>query len=430
MRITLSRMILLSGLMHAGLVGAAATARFSASLPKPPPQACQVKLVKRADVPVPKLPKLKEEPPKKMPEPVVEKKKEAPVLEAKTKAPVEERKPDVPPVAREVVQVDMTLVMERPLAKREQKAPPAQPKETNFVPAADIDLSLDVPQPPRPAQAAGGSPRGSVKSPTAAQPNAGAGYVAMAMEIGAEKASRPGSGPGKSPGVSTGTSRLGLTAKAHAATLDDVGMTLDIQRGGGNGGNALYAGQGKSSKGTSKPGGVLSSGGTGLGGIEMPSGLLAGENTGRPAAAAAASGTHGQGTGTPGIMVRQAEGQIALGAPLPFKLADVGDETTSGSAYLSRSAQLKKFLEGRRLPSAPVTRSLEACGLAGLSYSSTQVVLQFANGKQQVITMLAGEPYPRFELRLASAGGQNVSVGTKLQEITVCLQTLQHVLKE
>jgi hypothetical protein len=138
------------------------------------------------------------------------------------------------------------------------------------------------------------------------------------------------------------------------------------------------------------------------------------------------------------MILRHAEGQIPLGAPLAFRLADVGDETNSGSAYLARSTQLKKLLDGQRLPSAPVTVPVSTVDsqaqrgdrLVGVSYSRTQIVLQYASGKQQVITLAPDEPYPRFELRLASNGSQNVAVGSKLEEITTCLQTLQHVLKE
>ncbi len=126
-------------------------------------------------------------------------------------------------------------------------------------------------------------------------------------------------------------------------------------------------------------------------------------------------------------------GSISLGKPLPFKLAAVETETHSGNAYVRRSTQLKRFLDQQRLPASPVTKVLKGKrgqrqGVVAISYSRTQVVLQYASGKQHVITFDYNEPYPRFELRQSGKGIKSVSVGTKLEEISTCLSLLQHVL--
>ena len=432
MRITMSRMILLSGLLHLGMVGAAATAKFTAA-PRTPPLAFQVKLVKRADAPRVMMARAREEPPPKKPPAPALREKAAPIVQARKEVPTETKKPEISPVPREV-RVDMTLAMARPDPKPRAQSP-ARPSAAGRARAADIDMNLEIPLEARPSPGSGGGAAGAARGPAVAQPNAGAGYLAMAMDVTTGKAARPGAGPARNPGVSTGNSLLGFTGRAHAATWDGMGMNLDIQRGGGKGGNGPVPGQGTGSTRGSKPGRLLASGGAGLGNIEISTGLIPGEGSGRPSATAG-HGPGGQGTPAPRMIVRQAAGQIPLGAPLSFKLAAVGDETVSGSAYLSRSAQLKKFLDTRPLPGAPVTipvpdGSAPAFpGLVGVSCSSTQIVLQFANGKQQVVALDPGEPYPRFELRLASAGGRDLSVGTKLEEITACLQTLQQVLKE
>ena len=435
MRITLSRMILLSGLLHTSLAVAAVTAKFPGHARIPSPPSVQVKLVRRAEVPKLKLPEPREEPQRKnAPEPILERKK-APVLEARNEIPVEKKKPEMVPLPQEI-EVDMTLARDLPTPKVQTVMNPEQPKSAGRIRAADIDLNLEIAGKTQPSAAPQDSNQG-VPSSHAIVSNAGAGYVSMAMDIAPEKSARPGAGEGKNPGVSTGRSILGLAAKAHAATLDTVSMSLDIQQGGGKGMKPSAGAQQTAAKGEGRPARVLSIGGQGLGGIELGSGLFPKEGSGKPAVASANASSQ---LGTPGakMILRHAEGQIPLGAPLAFRLADVGDETNSGSAYLARSTQLKKLLDGQRLPSAPVTVPVSTVDsqaqrgdrLVGVSYSRTQIVLQYASGKQQVITLAPDEPYPRFELRLASNGSQNVAVGSKLEEITTCLQTLQHVLKE
>jgi hypothetical protein len=99
---------------------------------------------------------------------------------------------------------------------------------------------------------------------------------------------------------------------------------------------------------------------------------------------------------------------------------------------------LKRLLEQQALPDTPVTVSTaDAAGarkgsnsLTAISYSRAQVVLQYANGKQHVISLVQGEPYPRFEMRRSVDGAESVPVGTKLEEITSCLSALQQILKE
>jgi len=138
------------------------------------------------------------------------------------------------------------------------------------------------------------------------------------------------------------------------------------------------------------------------------------------------------------VTLQTSKGSIRLGTPLAFALAGVGSETHTGSAYVRNSTHLKRLLEQRALPEEPVTVSTEeATGgrngsnrLIAVSYSRAQVVLQYANGKQHVINLVQGEPYPRFDMRLSADGTGSVPVGTKLEEITSCLSTLQQVLKE
>ncbi len=171
----------------------------------------------------------------------------------------------------------------------------------------------------------------------------------------------------------------------------------------------------------------------------MPSGILEGEGHGKgygkgPAPVQAPSAAKAPVR----VTLQTSKGSIRLGTPLAFALAGVGSETHTGSAYVRNSTHLKRLLEQRALPEEPVTVSTEeATGgrngsnrLIAVSYSRAQVVLQYANGKQHVINLVQGEPYPRFDMRLSADGTDSVPVGTKLEEITSCLSTLQQVLKE
>jgi hypothetical protein len=176
--------------------------------------------------------------------------------------------------------------------------------------------------------------------------------------------------------------------------------------------------------------------GKGPGGIDLPVGILEGKGDGKGHARAV------QSPPTPKASVRvtlqTSKGSIRLGAPLAFALADVGSETHTGSAYIRNSTHLKRLLEQQALPDTPVTVSTGAPSGAGkgsnrltaISYSRAQVVLQYANGKQHVVSLVQGEPYPRFEMRRSVDAAASVPVGTKLEEITSCLATLQQILKE
>jgi hypothetical protein len=177
--------------------------------------------------------------------------------------------------------------------------------------------------------------------------------------------------------------------------------------------------------------------GKAVGGIDLPFGILEGQGSG--------TGTgRGVPTAVPApkapvrVTLQTSKGSIQLGAPLAFALADVGSETHTGSAYTRNSTQVKRLLEQQALPDEPVTVSTAdtidaqkgSNRLIAVSYSRAQVVLQYGNGKQHVVTLVPGEPYPRFEMRRSADGAKSVPVGTKLQEITSCLSTLQQFLKE
>lgn len=391
-------------------------------------------MVRRAEIPWLKLPEPKVQTPQnKTPEPIVAK-KEAPVPEVKKEAPPVEKVKRRVPLPREV-DIDMTLVTDAPLPKVQVASAPAQPRSPVRIRAADMDMELEIAAEPRPSSTPPGSAQGRSRAQAISPANVGAGYLSMSMEIAPEKVTRPGAGKGRTPGISAGRSILGFGAKAHAATLDDVLMSLDIQQGGGNGMKSRTPGNLMGTGGKGKPARVLSTGSRGMGSIELPLGLPGNDGSGQ--AVLASAGPSSQ-QGTPGarMIVQHAEGSIALGVPLAFRLADVGDETVSGSAYLARSVQLKRLLESYSLPSTPVTVPIDETDgvsrqgdrIVSMSYCKNQIVLQFGSGKQQVVTLAADEPYPGFELRLAPNGSQNVPVGSKLEEITVCLQALQHVL--
>lgn len=328
-----------------------------------------------------------------------------------------------------VKDVDMDLQVLRdapakaPVPEKPQTSPP---RKSPTVAAVDVPMEIAQPRPSQPA--------GTVVAPSAPAPvvraAAAADFVALPMDV------TPGDGaPTGKPGA-TGTAEKTSSAKPLFATRQaegDVGLSMNIGVGDRSGKPSRSEDEG-SIKGESPSPHLLGVSRKSVGGVDLGTGWMVakekeparpvGPEPARPVAR---------------IPVRQGPGQIPLGAPLAFRLGDVGDETNSGSAYLARSTQLKKFLDGKRLPAGSVTICLDEQGggatgvggeVVGLSYSNSQIVLQFATGKQQVVTLVPGEPYPRFELRLAAGGASNVSVGTKLEEITSCLQTLQRVLKE
>jgi len=262
------------------------------------------------------------------------------------------------------------------------------------------------------------------------RPSTAADFVALPMDVASEKGTPKGSPGGAGTAEKVSAARPLFTARAAE---DAVGLSMNLNVGEGKG-NVSRSGSEGSIKGESSSARLLGGNPKNLGGIDLGSGMIVAKQK-EPARPVEPEPPRA----AVRIPLRQGPGQIPLGTPLAFRLADVGEETNSGSAYLTRSTQLKKFLDGKRLPGAPVTISLEEQGgsvsegngeVVGLSYSNSQIVLQYATGKQQVVTLVPGEPYPRFELRLAAGGASNVSVGTKLEEITSCLQTLQRVLKE
>ncbi len=323
------------------------------------------------------------------------------------------------------VDMDLQIVRDAPAAVPVSGKPQAAPPRRSPT-AAAVDLSMEIAQPKPSPQA------GTVVAPPAPAPvvraAAAAEFVALPMDV----ASGPGTAAGK-PGA-TGTAEKSLPAKplfAARRTEGDVSLSMNLGDGSGK---PSRSGNEGSIKGESRTARLIGVNQKSLGGIDLGSGWMAAEKK-QPARPVGPEPVRPAAR----IPVRQGPGQIPLGAPLAFRLGDVGDETNSGSAYLARSTQLKKFLDGKRLPAAAVTVSLDEQGggatgaggeLVGLSYSNSQIVLQFSTGKQQVVTLVPGEPYPRFELRLAAGGASDVSVGTKLEEITSCLQTLQRVLKE
>jgi len=256
-----------------------------------------------------------------------------------------------------------------------------------------------------------------------------ADYVSLSMEIPTETRAGP---PSKTPVSAKGkpSSRPLLMASGNTALQADIPMALDV---GTNAVKASGPPVKSSGKGKAKTGGLVAS--KGVGGIEMSSGILVGGEWGRGGEKPAAQPSTAPATVR--MIQRSANGSIPLGRPLSFRLADVGSETQSGSAYLRTSTMLKRYLDAKHLSSQPVTvsvnpgagRKIGSEDLVGVSYSSSQVVLQYASGKQQVVSLVKGEPFPKFELRRASQGSGTVSVGTKLDEIDSCLNTLQRVLE-
>lgn len=361
---------------------------------------------------------------------------DVPLLESRK----EQRQPEPVCVDRsnatqERVQVAMVQDLEMDLKIVRDAPPPVTVSETS--PAArsrkaptvaPVDLSMEIVQPADRRHAARAVP---VAAPAAmVRPAAAADFVALPMDVASEK--------GRPAGISVGT---GASEKAPSAkplfsareTEGDVGVSMDLGPGEGRGKPSRSGAEGTIEK-EGRSARLFNGNEKSLGGIDLGSGWMVAEKKTEPKPA-------GPEPARPAarIPLRQGPGQIPLGTPLAFRLGDVGDETNSGSAYLARSTQLKKFLDGRRLPGTAVTVSVEEQGggasgaseeVVGVSYSRSQIVLQFATGKQQVVTLVPGEPYPRFELRLAAGAASNVPVGTKLEEITACLQTLQRVLKE
>jgi hypothetical protein len=369
--------------------------------------------------------------------------KKAVVVPEKKPIPVEERKPRAIPSPQNL-DLDMTLAKDTQTLVDTSPVRSVQPKSTQTIQVAGIDLDMEIVNRHPPGRTSPASVMSAPSKSAGITASQTADYLSVPMDIAPKESTAKGTSQGKNRGAKTGSCNPVLSARAPVASLDHLSMTLetsDKPRGlSGPGGSGVFGGQ-STARGGNSSAKLLSMNTKSLGGIEVPVGLIGGEGfgtgmgTGMGRHASPSSGHDA----TPVRMIQhKAIGQIALGTPLAFRLADVNEETLSGSAYLSRSTQLKRFLEKQMLPSAPVTISMgtdisNATGaqdLVAISYSSTQIILQFENGKQQVITFVVGEPYPRFELRLASSGSQRLVAGTKLEEITSCLQTLQHIMKE
>lgn len=328
-----------------------------------------------------------------------------------------------------VKDVDMDLQILRdapataPVSEKPQTSPPRQ---SPTVAAVDLPMEIAPPRPSQPAEpvVARLAPAPVVRAAAAAD------FVALPMDVAA------GHGAASGELGATGTAEKSSSAKplfGPQQVEGDVGLSMNLGLGDRSGKPSRSGNEG-SIKGESPSAHLLGVSRKSLGGVDLGAGWMVTQEK-QPARPVGPEPVRPVAR----IPLRQGPGQIPLGAPLAFRLGDVGDETNSGSAYLARSTQLKKFLDGKRLPAGSVTISFDEQGgiatgvggeVVGLSYSNSQIVLQFATGKQQVVTLVPGEPYPRFELRLAAGGASNVSVGTKLEEITSCLQTLQRVLKE
>jgi hypothetical protein len=356
------------------------------------------------------------------------------IISNKNLKPIEEKKPKVVIRSPKQLDLDMTLAEDGPTPLKTKDMEPVQLKSMQTVQVAAIDMNMEIVKgrhtggPSRVVATAAPSKRPGIVS------SQSGGYLSVPMDIAPEASTAKGVSQGKNLGAKMGSSGVLLSTRTRAASLDHVSMTLEIpkkQQGlSGTGGHSLAKGEHRSTR-------LLALNTKCVGGVDLPPGLIGGEGTGKESGKVASPSTQ---CSPPPVRIieRRAVGQIALGTPLAFRLADVEEETRSGSAYLSRSTQLKRFLDYHRLPDTPVTVSIgdgirneQGTGnLIAVSYSNTTIILQFANGKQQVITLVPGEPYPRFELRLASNGSQRLPVGTKLEEITVCLQTLQNIFKE
>jgi hypothetical protein len=398
-------------------------------------------------------------------------KKKTLVASRKTFVPPPVETEEEEPKPLELEWVDMELVDDREPEKPEpvkepEKVPPRQPVKIAMVKDLDLDIQIaeDVPAPTVPQEpreipkqaipkmrasavdvemelmeqpAPEKPPRVVAPAPKRTQPvvrsAAGADYVSLPMEMASQAASFPTTAKVSNQPARKGTPHQRIIAKGPSGPAADVPMSLDI--GEKREGLSRSGPQGTIKKET-KAARFAAVTGKGLGGIDLPVGILEGKGDGKGL---------GRGVQTPPtpkasvrVTLQTSKGSIRLGAPLAFALADVGSETHTGSAYIRNSTRLKRLLEQQALPDKPVTVSTaDAPGarkgsnsLTAISYSRAQVVLQYANGKQHVVSLVQGEPYPRFEMRRSDDGTASVPVGTKLEEITSCLTTLQQILKE
>ncbi len=347
----------------------------------------------------------------------------------KREPPKETKRPPVTVVAAKDLEMDMEIVRdvpaEVPVVPRKERPKESLPKMRLSAVDVEMDLVEVEPEPEKPRRVA---PAPATPKPVHLAA-AGADFVAMPMEI--EAASRPvleGAAPRAGETPRKGVSRPGSLVKGPTAAVPDLALSMEIGERPAPVSRSVRHGTIKKKTGAS--GLVSVDGGNGKG-IDLDLGMLASSKPSKGAGAARPRPAPAPKKPVR-LTSRRVEGSIALGTPLAFALADVEGETHSGSAYVRKSSQLKRWLDQQHLPETPVTiPSPDGWGgVTAVSCSRDQVVLQYASGKQQVITLVEGEPYPRFELRLSGAGKGTVRVGTKLEEITSCITTLQHILKE
>ena len=321
-----------------------------------------------------------------------------------------------------------------PLVPREPEQAPRQALPQMRASVLDMDMEImEQPTPEKPPRVI--APAAQRKQPVMRTPS-GADHVHLPMEIAPQSSSFRATAQVSNQPARKGTAHRTLIAQGRAGPAVDVPMSLDI--GKKTAGVSRIGSQGTIDKET-RAARFVAVTGKGVGGIELPVGILEGEGYGK--------GSQGRPESTPPpsahktpvrVTLQTSVGSIRLGTSLAFALADVGSETHTGNAYVRKSAHLKRLLDQQALPEAPVTVSTEDAAedrkgsnpLIAVSYSREQVVLQYANGKQHVVSLVQGEPYPRFEMRRSSDGSGTVPVGTKLEEITACLSTLQQILKE
>jgi hypothetical protein len=342
----------------------------------------------------------------------------------------------MPKMRASALDLDMQIVEEVPEPVVPQAPRKVQQQALPKMRASALDVEMEIIDQPPPEE----PPRVVATVAPTQQPvirtHSGADYVSLPMEIAPQASPFPTTAMPSNQPAQKGTAHRMLIAKGPAGPAADVPMSLDI---GEKRESVSRSGRQGSIKKETKGARFAAVTGKGVGGIDLPTGILEGEGHGRGYGKGVAKAPIPSAAKKPvRVTLQTSKGSIRLGTPLAFALADVGSETHTGSAYIRNSAQLKRLLEQRALPEAPVTVSTEEAmvgrtgsnRLIAVSYSRAQVVLQYANGKQHVITFVPGEPYPRFDMRRSADGAESVPVGTKLEEITSCLSTLQQVLKE
>jgi hypothetical protein len=338
----------------------------------------------------------------------------------------------MPKMRASALDMDMQIVEEapEPVVPQEPREVPKQALPKMRASVMDVDMEIMDQAPPEEL------PRVVAPVPQPKQPvirtTSGADYVSLPMEMVPEGPSFPTTAVPSNQPARKGTAHRTLIAKGPSGPVTDVPMSLDI---GEKRETVSRSGRQGSIKKETKGARFAAVTERGVGGIDLPSGILEGEGQKRGPVPVQA---HSVAKAPVRVTLQTSKGSIRLGTPLAFALAGVGSETHPGSAYVRKSTHLKRLLEQQALPEEPVTVSTEeATGgrsgssrLIAVSYSRAQVVLQYANGKQHVINLVQGEPYPRFDMRRSADGADSVPVGTKLEEISSCLSTLQQVLKE